>query len=325
VKRRAFIAGLVAAAALPSSTRAEAKKVVGLLMPLAAGDSAGQERVKTFLAAMRDLGWIDGRNMRVDLRWAPGGEEEVRKQAAELVALAPDVVITNGSAGVRPLLKVTRAVPIVFAVVADPIGAGFVKSLARPGGNATGFLTFETGLSVKWLELLREIAPRVTRAAVLYDPTLTAIAGQLALIRSTMPSVGIELTPVDARNAGDIGRAIAQFAGAENGGLIVTPSASSVIHRDFIVQLAAKHRLPAVYPARYFSDVGGLLSYGPDLLDQYRHAAGYVNRILKGEKPGMLPVQAPTKYELVVNLKTAKALDLPVPPNLLDRADVVIE
>jgi putative tryptophan/tyrosine transport system substrate-binding protein len=324
VKRRAFIAGLVAAA-LPSSTRAEAKKVVGLLMPLAAGDSAGQERVKTFLAAMRELGWIDGRNMRVDLRWAPGGEEEVRKQAAELVALAPDVVITNGSAGVRPLLKVTRTVPIVFAVVADPIGAGFVKSLARPGGNATGFLTFETGLSVKWVELLKEIAPRVTRAAVLHDPTLTAIAGQLALIRSTMPSVGIDLTPVDARNAGDIGRAVAQFAGAENGGLIVTPSASSVIHRDLIVQLAAKHRLPAVYPARYFSDVGGLLSYGPDLLDQYRHAAGYANRILKGEKPGMLPVQAPTRYELVVNLKTAKALDLPVPPNLLDRADVVIE
>jgi putative ABC transport system substrate-binding protein len=325
MKRRAFIAGLAAAAALPSSARAEATKIVGLLMPLAAGDSAGQERVKTFLAAMRELGWIDGRNMRVELRWAPGGEEEVRKQAAELVALAPDIVITNGSAGVRPLLKVTRTVPIVFAVVPDPIGAGFVKSLARPGGNATGFLTFETGISVKWVELLREIAPRVTRAAVLHDPTLTAIASQLAAIRSTMPSVGIELTPVDARNAGDMGRAVAQFAGTENGGLIVASSSSSVIHRDFIVQLAAKHKLPAVYPARYFSDVGGLLSYGPDLLDQYRHAAGYVDRILKGGKPGMLPVQAPTKYELVINLKTAKALDLPVPPTLLDRADVVIE
>jgi len=325
VRRRAFITGLAAAVTLPRMARAEATKVVGLLMPLAASDSAGQDRVKTFLAAMRELGWIDGRNMRFHLRWAPGGEEEVRKQATELVALAPDVVITNGSAGVRPLLKVTRTVPIVFAVVPDPIGAGFVKSLARPGGNATGFLTFETGLSVKWVELLKEIAPRVTRAAVLHDPTLTAIAGQLASIRSTMPSLGIELTQVDARNAGDIGRAVAQLAGAENGGLIVTPSASSVIHRDLIVQLAAKHRLPAVYPARYFSDVGGLLSYGPDLLDQYRHAAGYVDRILKGGKPGMLPVQAPTKYELVVNLKTAKALGLSVPPTLLARADVVIE
>ena len=325
MRRRAFIMGLTAAVTLPRMARAEATKVVGVLMPLAASDGAGQDRVKTFLAAMRELGWIDGRNMRVDLRWAPGGEEEVRKQAAELVALAPDVVMTNGSAGVRPLLKVTRTVPIVFAVVADPVGAGFVKNLARPGGNATGFLTFETGLSVKWVELLREIAPRVTRAAVLHDPTLTAIAGQLASIRSTMPSVGIELTPVDARNAGDIGRAVAQLAGADNGGLIVTPSASSVIHRDLIVQLAAKHRLPAVYPARYFSDVGGLLSYGPDLLDQYRHAAGYVDRILKGGKPATLPVQTPTKYELVVNLKTAKALDLPVPPTLLARADVVIE
>jgi putative tryptophan/tyrosine transport system substrate-binding protein len=325
VKRRAFIAGVVAASALPSSTRAEPAKLVGLLMPLAASDSAGQDRVKTFLAAMRERGWIDGGNMRVDLRWAPGGEEEVRKQAADLVALAPDVVITNGSAGVRPLLKVTHTVPIVFAVVADPIGAGFVKSLARPGGNATGFLTFETGISVKWLELLREIAPRVTRAAVLHDPTLTAIAGQLASIRSTMPSVGIEFTPVDSRNAGDIGRAVAQFAGVENGGLIVTPSASSVIHRDFIVQLAAKHSLPAVYPARYFSDIGGLLSYGPDLLEQYRRAAGYADRILKGEKPGTLPVQAPIRYELVVNLKTAKTLGLSVPPTLLARADVVIE
>jgi putative tryptophan/tyrosine transport system substrate-binding protein len=322
--RRAFVAGLVAAA-LPFTARAEATKVVGMLMPLAASDSAGQDRVKTFLAAMRERGWIDGRNMRLDLRWAPGGEEEVRKQAAELVALAPDVVITNGSAGVRPLLKVTRTVPIVFAVVADPVGAGFVKNLARPGGNATGFLTFETGISVKWLELLREIAPHVTRAAVLHDPTLTAIASQLASIRSTMPSVEIELTPVDSRNAGDIGRAVAQFAATENGGLIVTPSASSVIHRDFIVQLAAKHRLPAVYPARYFSDIGGLLSYGPDLLEQYRRAAGYVDRILKGEKPATLPVQAPTRYELVVNLKTAKALGLLVPPTLLARADVVIE
>jgi putative ABC transport system substrate-binding protein len=305
--------------------RAEQTKLVGLLMPFAPGDTAGQDRVRTFLKAMQELGWVDGRNMRVDLRWATGNEDEIGKHAAELVAFAPDVIIANGSAAVGPLLKVTRTLPIVFAIVPDPVGAGYVESLARPGGSATGFLMFETSISGKWLELLKEIAPGVTRAAVLHDPMLTANAGQFALIQSTMPAVGVELTPVDIRDAGVIERALTDFARIPNGGVIVTASTSSVIHRDLIVGLAARLRLPAVYPARYFPDVGGLVSYGPDLLDQYRHAAGYADRILKGEKPAVLPVQAPTKYELVVNLRTAKALGLSIPSTLLARADEVIE
>jgi putative ABC transport system substrate-binding protein len=325
MRRRDLIAGLAAIAVLPPAAHAEPIKLVGLLMPFAPSDTAGQDRVRVFLAAMGQLGWVDGRNMRVDLRWATGSGDEIRKQAAKLVALAPDVVVANGSAAVGPLLKETRTVPVVFAIVPDPVGAGFVESLARPGGNATGFLMFETSISGKWLELLKEIAPEVTRAAVLHDPTLTANAGQFTLIQSAMPSLGVELTPIDVRNAGEIERAIADFAGMPKGGLIVTASASSVVHRDLIVGLAAKHRLPAIYPARYFPDVGGLVSYGPDLLDQYQRAAGYVDRILKGEKPAVLPVQAPTKYELVVNLKTAKALGLAPPATLLARADEVIE
>jgi putative ABC transport system substrate-binding protein len=263
--------------------------------------------------------------MRIDLRWAAGGADDIRRQAAELVAKAPDVIIANGSAGVGPLLKLTRTVPIVFAIVPDPVGAGFVESIAKPGGNATGFLMFETSISGKWLELLKEIAPGVTRVAVLHDPTLTANAGQLALIQSMMPSLAVELTPIDVRDSNEIERAIPDFASLPSGGLIVTASSSSVIHRDLIVRLAARHGLPAIYPARYFPDIGGLISYGPDLLDQYRRAAGYADRILKGEKPAVLPVQAPTKYELIVNLKTAKALGLSVPPTLLARADQVIE
>jgi putative ABC transport system substrate-binding protein len=325
VRRRTFIAGLGATAISSLEARADQTRFVGLLMPFSSGDTAGQDRVKVFLMGMRELGWVDGRNMRVDLRWATGSEDEIRKQAAELIALAPDVVIANGSAAVGPLLKVTRTVPIVFAIVPDPVGAGFVESLAKPGGNATGFLMFETSISGKWLELLKEIAPRVTRAAVLHDPMLTANAGQFALIQSAKPSLGVELTPIDVRDAGEIDRAVANFARAPSGGLIVTASASSVIHRDLIVGLAARYGLPAIYPARYFPDVGGLVSYGPDLLDQYRRAAGYADRILKGEKPAMLPVQAPTKYELVVNLKTAKALGLTPPATLLARADEVIE
>ncbi len=323
MKRREFIVGFCATV-VSSQARADQAKLVGLLMPFAPGDAAGQDRVRIFLMAMRALGWIEGRNMRVDLRWATG-EDEIRKQAAGLVALAPDVVIANGSAAVGPLLKVTRTVPIVFAIVPDPVGAGFVENLARPGGNATGFLMFETSISGKWLELLEEIVPDVTRAAVLHDPTLTANAGQFVTIQSAVPSLGVELTPVDVRNGTEIERAVANFAQGPNGGLIVTASASSVIHRDLIVGLAARHRLPAVYPARYFPDVGGLMSYGPDLLDQYRSAAGYADRILKGEKPALLPVQAPTKYELVVNLKTAKTLGIKPPASLLARADEVIE
>jgi len=325
VKRRAFIAGICAATAVPGVARAEQTKLVGLLIPFAPGDATGQDRVDAFLTGMRELGWVDGRNMRVDLRWANGGSDDIRKQAAELVASAPDVIIANGSAGVGPLLKVTRTVPIVFAIVPDPVGAGFVESLAKPGGNATGFLMFETSISGKWLEILKEIASGVTRAAVLHDPTLMANAAQFVLIQSKMPSLGVELTPIDVRDSNEIERAIADFARLPDGGLIVTASSSSVIHRDLIVRLAARHGLPAIYPARYFPDVGGLVSYGPDLLDQYRRAAGYADRILKGEKPAVLPVQAPTKYELVVNLKTAKALGLTVPPTLLARADEVIE
>jgi putative ABC transport system substrate-binding protein len=325
MRRRDFIAGVGATVVSVLAARADQVKLVALLMPFAAHDTAGQDRVRVFLTAMQALGWVEGRNMRVDLRWATGSEDEIRRHATELVALVPDVIIANGSATVGPLLKITHSVPIVFAIVPDPVGAGFVASLANPGGNATGFLMFETSISGKWLELLKEIAPTVRRAAVLHDPVLTANAGQFALIQSAVPSLGIELTSVDIRDAGKIERGIADFAKTPDGGLIVTASASSVIHRDLIVGLAATHALPAVYPARYFPDVGGLLSYGPDLLDQYRHAASYADRILKGEKPAVLPVQAPNKYELVVNLKTAKALGLMAPATLLARADDVIE
>ncbi len=248
-----------------------------------------------------------------------------RRYAAELVALAPDVILAAGTSTVGPLQQATRTVPIVFAQVTDPVGAGFVDSLARPGGNATGFTLSEYGISGKWLELLKEIAPRVTRVAVLRDPAMAAGSGQLGAIQSVAPSFGVELSPVDVRDAGEIERAVAAFARASNGGLIVTASGLAIVHRDLIIALAARHRLPAVYFARFFVTGGGLISYGPDPIDQYRRAAGYVDRILKGEKPADLPVQAPTKYELVINLKTAKALGLEVPPTLLARADEVIE
>jgi putative ABC transport system substrate-binding protein len=294
-------------------------------MPFAAGDVEGHARVAAFLQEMQQLGWTDGRNIRVEIRWATGNDDDILKYAAELIALAPDVILANGSAGVGPLLEATRTVPIVFAIVPDPVGAGFVESLARPGGNATGFLMFEYGISAKWLELLKEIAPGVTRAAVIQDPTLSAGIGQLAAIQSATPLLGLELTPVDVRDSAEIERAVAIFAHTPNGGLIVTASALAVVHRELIVALAAQHRLPAVYPARYYAAAGGLISYGPDLLDQYRHAAGYVDRILKGEKPAVLPVQAPTKYELVINLRTAKVLGLTMPTALLSTADEVIE
>jgi putative ABC transport system substrate-binding protein len=325
MRRRDFIVGVGASIVPVPAARAAQARIVALLMPFAPGDTTGADRIRIFLTAMQALGWVDGRNMRIDLRWATGSEDEIRKQATELVRLKPDVIIANGSATVGPLLKITRSVPIVFAIVPDPVGAGFVDSLANPGGNATGFLMFETSISGKWLELLKEIAPGVRRAAVLHDPLLKANAGQFDLIQSALPSLGVELTPVDIRDAGGLERGIADFAKAPNGGLIITASSASVIHRDLIVGLAARHGLPAVYPARYFPDAGGLLSYGPDLLDQYRHAASYADRILKGEKPATLPVQAPNKYELIVNLKTAKALGLTPPGTLLARADEVIE
>jgi putative ABC transport system substrate-binding protein len=271
------------------------------------------------------LGWAEGRNLRIDYRWGLGLPDVIRKHAAELAALTPDVILASGTASLGPLLQATRTVPIVFVNVSDPVGGGFVDSLSRPGGNATGFMQFEYSLSGKWLELLKQIAPGVTRAAVLRDSALTSGIGQFAVIQSVAPSVGMEVSPVNVRDAGEIERAIAAFARSPNGGLVVTSSALAVRHREPIIALAARHKLPAVYYRRYFVASGGLVSYGYDLPDQYRRAAAYLDRVLKGEKPADLPVQAPTRYELVINLKTAKSLGLDVPPTLLARADEVIE
>ena len=298
---------------------------IGVLMPAAADDAECQARVAAFQQGLAQLGWTIGRNVRIDIRWAAANAAEIRRHAAELVALAPDVILAAGDSTVGPLLQATRTVPIVFPVVADPVGAGFVDSLARPGGNATGFMTFEFSIGGKWLELLKQIAPSVTRVAVLRDAAQASGIGQFAAIQAVAPSLRVEVSPINMRDAGEIERAVAAFARAPNGGLIVTASAVAVVHRDLIITLAARHKLPAVYFVRFFVTGGGLISYGPDPIDQYRQAAGYVDRILKGEKPADLPVQAPTKYELVINLKTAKALGLTVPPALLARADEVIE
>jgi putative ABC transport system substrate-binding protein len=294
-------------------------------MHLAADDPEGQARIAAFTQGLQELRWTIGRNVRIDYRWAAGDAERGRKYAAELVALAPDVILAAGGAVVAPLLQASRTVPIVFAQTPDPVGAGFVASLARPGGNATGFAIFEFGMGGKWLELLKEIAPRVTRAAVLRDAALAAGTGQLGAIQSVAPSFGVELSPIDVRDAGEIERAVTAFARSPNDGLLVTGSALATVHRDLIVALAARHRLPAVYTLRLFVAVGGLISYGPNSTDPFRRAANYVDRILKGEKPAELPVQAPVKYELVLNLKTAKALGIEIPPTLLARADEVIE
>jgi putative tryptophan/tyrosine transport system substrate-binding protein len=285
----------------------------------------GQARLAAFLKGLQQWGWTEGRNVRIDIRWGAGNADEIRKYAAELAALAPDVIFASGTASVGPMLQATRTVPIVFANVADPVGAGFVDSLARPGGNASGFIQFEYSLSGKWLELLKQIAPGVTRAAVLRDPAITSGIGQFAVIQSVAPSVGVEVSAINVRDAGEIERAVTAFARSSNGGLIVTASALAVLHRQLIIALAARHKLPAVYYRRYFVTSGGLISYGYDVVEQFRGAAGYVDRILKGATPADLPVQAPTKYELVINLKTAKALGLEVPPTLLARADEVIE
>jgi putative ABC transport system substrate-binding protein len=288
-------------------------------------DRDAQANIAAFLEGLQRLGWTDGRNVRIDYRWGLGQADTIRKHAAELAALAPDVILSSGTASLAPLLQATPSVPIVFVNVADPVGGGFVDSLARPGGNATGFMQFEYDLSGKWLELLKQIAPNVTRAAVIRDPALPSGIGQFAVIQSVAPSVGVEVRPVGVRDAAEIERAVAAFARSPNSGLIVTSSALAARHRELIIALAARHKLPAVYYRRYFVMTGGLISYGYDLVDQYRRSAGYVDRILNGEKPGDLPVQAPTKYELVINLKTAKALGLTVPPTLLARADEVIE
>jgi putative tryptophan/tyrosine transport system substrate-binding protein len=326
--RREFITLLGGAAAWPLAARAqqgERMRRIGVLMPSAADDAEYQARMTAFLQGLAQLGWLDGRNVRIDTRWAVADADRIRKYAAELVALAPDVILAPGSATTGPLLQATRTIPIVFATIPDPVGAGFVESLARPGGNATGFIAFEYGLSAKWLELLKQIAPGVTRAAILRDSAVASGIGQFGVIQSVAPSVGVEVSPVNVRDAAEIERAVAAFARASNGGLIVTGSALTAVHRALIVTLAARYRLPAVYPGRYWVAGGGLISYGPDRVDQYRLAAGYVDRILKGEKPADLPVQAPTKYELAVNLKTAKALGLDVPTTVLARADEVIE
>jgi putative ABC transport system substrate-binding protein len=284
-----------------------------------------QARVGAFLQALALLGWTIGRNVRIDTRWATANPAEIRRHAAELAALAPDVILTHGASTVGPLLQATRTVPIVFPIAGDPVGAGFVDSLARPGGNATGFLAFEYSLSGKWLELLKEIAPGVTRAAVLRDPATPTGPAMFGVIQAVAPSLRVEVNPVNMRDAGEIERAVAAFARAPNGGLIVTASGLADLHRHLIVTLAARHKLPAVYNERSFVAAGGLVSYGPDFVDQFRRAAGYVDRILKGEKTADLPVQVPTRYELEINLKTAKALGLTVPTKLLSTANEVIE
>jgi len=329
VKRREFITLIGgAAAAWPFTARAqqtEQMRRIGVLIPAATDDKIFQARLAALLQGLQQLGWSDGRNLRIDIRWGAGDADLIRKHAVELVALAPDVVIAFASISVASLRQVTRAVPIVFTLAADPVGAGYVESLARPGGNVTGFTVFEYTLGGKWLELLKEIAPRVTRVAVLRDPAIAAGPGQLGAIQAMAPSLGVEVRPVDVADPGEIERALTAFAQGSNGGLIVTGSPGATIHRALIITLAARHQLPAVYFGNYFVADGGLISYGPDLIDQCRRAAGYVDRILKGEKPADLPVQAPTKYETILNLKTAKALGIEIPATVLARADEVIE
>jgi putative tryptophan/tyrosine transport system substrate-binding protein len=328
MRRREFIVGLAGAAALPLAARsqqAERQRRIGVLLGLAESDPEGQARLGAFLQTLQQLGWTDGRNIQILRRYTDGDNDRAHALAAELVSLAPDVVLTSGASTVGLMLQATRTVPIVFAGVADPVGAGFVDSLARPGGNATGFTSYEYSMSGKWLDLLKEIAPGVTRVAVLRDPAVSAGTGLFGAIQTAAPSFAVELSPINVHDPLEIERAVAAFARSGNGGLIATTSAQVLAHRDLIITLAARHKLPAVYYARFWVTGGGLASYGPDYIDPYRRAAGYVDRILRGEKPADLPVEAPTKYELVINLKTAKALGLTVSPTLLARASEVIE
>ena len=329
MRRRDFIKGIVGSAtAWPLVARAqqgEHMRRIGVLMARSANDPEGQAWVAAFLQGLQELGWSVGRNVIVDSRWSAGNNADARRYATELVALAPDVILAQSSNAVASLQQVTSTVPIVFVLVADPVGAGYLDSLARPGGNITGFTIFDYSISGKWLQLLKEIAPGVTRVAVFRDPSVAAGPGQFAVIQAAAPSLGVELRPFAVRDEGEIERAITTFAQSPNSGLIVTGSVHATSHRDLIIALAARHRLPAVYFAQYWAAAGGLISYGPDLLDPFRRAAGYVDRILKGEKPADMPVQASTKYELVINLKAAKTLGLTIPPSLLARADEVIE
>jgi ABC-type uncharacterized transport system substrate-binding protein len=328
LKRREFVTLLGAAAAWPPAARAqqtERMRRIGVLMNLAADDAEGQARLAAFLQGLQEAGWAVRRNVHIDLRWGAGDADRFRKQAEELVALAPDLILAAGVPAVRAVQQASRTMPVVFVQTTDPVAAGLVKSLAHPGGYATGFTQFEFGMSGKWLELLKEIAPGVTRAAVIRNPMTPAGAGQLGAIQAVAPSFRVEISPIDMRETSEIEGAIAAFAREPNGGLIVLSTSLAMAHREQIIAWAARHRLPAIYPFDIYVRAGGLISYGPDQIDPYRRAAGYVDRILKGEKPADLPVQAPTKYELVINLKTAKALGLTIPPTLLARADVVIE
>ena len=328
MKRRAFITLLGGAAAWPLGARAQQRERVrriGILLPAAADDPVFQARLAAFYQGLALLGWSIGRNVRIDTRWATTNAAEIRRHATELAALAPDVILATGDSTMPPLLEATRTVPIVFPVVSDPVGAGYVDNLARPGGNATGFMTTEYSIGGKWLELLKEIAPKVTRVAVLRDPAIPAQTAQFGAIQAVAPALRVEVIPVNLRDAGEIEQPVETFARSPNGGLIATAGGAAVRHRDLIVTLAARYRLPAVYWERLFVAAGGLISYGADLVEQYRRAAGYVDRILKGEKPADMPVQAPTKYELAINLRAAKALGLSVPQSVLGRADEVIE
>jgi len=329
MKRREFITLIGGAAATwPLAARAQQPhrvRRIGLLVPATADDREFQARVGAFLQELQQLGWAIGRNIRIDTRWATANATDIRKHAEELAELAPDVILAHGTSTVRPLLQTTRTVPVVAAVIVDPVGSGLVASLARPGGNATGFMTIEYGMSGKWLELLKEIVAGVTRVAVLRDPTQGSGISQFAAIQAVAPSLMVNVSPIDARDAGEIEHALAAFARSSNDGLIVPAGAAAQRHRDLIVRLAAQHKLPTVYYERSFVAAGGLISYGSDLIDHYRRAAGYVDRILKGEKPADMPVIQPTKFELVLNLPTARMIGVAVPPSLLAQADEVIE
>jgi len=328
LKRREFFMLLGGAAAWPLAVHAqqgERMRRIGVLMNLAPEDSESQRRLTAFVQGLQELGWTDGRNVRIETRWGAGDPDRIRSQIAQLLSFSPDVMLASGDSTLQPLRVASRTLPIVFVIVPDPVGAGIVESLARPGGNSTGFTNIEYGTSVKWLELLKQVAPGVQKVAVLRDPDLRSGIGQWGAIQAVAPSFNVELRPIDVRDAAETERAVGGLAGSTNVGLIVATSAVAIFHRNRIIALAARHKLPAIYAYRIFADEGGLISYGPDLVDQYRQAAHYVDRILNGEKPADLPVQAPTKYELVINLKTAKALGLDMPPMLLARADEVIE
>jgi putative ABC transport system substrate-binding protein len=328
MRRREFISLLGTAAAWPLAVRAQQAdrmRRIGVLMSIAADDIESQPRITAFKQGLQQLGWTEGRNVHIEVRWWAGNDSDRQKYATELVALAPDVIVVVGSTYLELLLKSSRTTPIVFVLVPDPVGSGYVASLSRPGGNATGFVMFEYGLAAKWLELLKQVAPDLKRAAILRDASISFGIGQFAVIQSVAPLLGVDVIPINLRDTTEIEHAVAAFARSANGGLILTASAFAAVHRDLIITFAARHKLPAVYAGRLYVASGGLISYGPNFVNQHRQAASYVDRILKGEKPADLPVQAPTKYELVINLKTARALGLEVPPSLLARADEVIE